>query len=237
MSKINVVNPGELYSPFLFFLPSVEIDKPRLSYGTRAVGFPIIGSNGEVESIHVLNPGSGYNTAPNVKIVSTLLWPYGTGATATAEVSASVEQGSASDILVEQCNISDIAGSCDDAHGISLFVVSDATVRNVTVENVTDGRGGRGAKATGIEVYGLVNNQPSNVLVENCEVRDISAISPGDLQAAGFSIAGKGVTFKNCEAYNVTVSGANRVDPTSPGYAIGFGWAPDIRPDIYLSRS
>ena len=230
VSKINVVNPGKLYSQFLSFLPSVKIDKPQLSSGTQAVGFPFIDSNGELESIYILNPGSGYNTAPNVEIISNPLWPDGTGATATAEVSTVAEQGSASDIFVEQCKISDIAGSCDDAHGISLFVVSDATVRGVTVENVTDGRGGRGAKATGIEVYGLVNNQPSNILVENCEVRDISAISPGDLQAAGFSVAGKGVTFSNCEAYNVTVSGANPVDPTSPGYGIGFGWAPDIRP-------
>lgn len=231
VSKINVVNPGEFYSQFLIFLPSVEIDKPQLSSGTQAVGFPVIDSNGELQSVKVLNPGSGYTKAPDVKIVSNPLWPYGTGAEAAAEVSTAVEQGSASDIFVEQCQISDIAGSCDDAHGISLFVVSDATVRGVTVENVTDGRGGRGAKATGIEVYGLVNNQPSNILVENCKVSDISAISPGDLQAAGFSVAGKGVTFRNCEAYNVTVSGANPVDPTSPGYGIGFGWAPDIRPE------
>ncbi len=228
VSKINVLNPGKLYRQFL--PPSVKIDPPQRSYGIQAVGIPIVSSDGELESIYISNPGSGYNTAPNVKIVSNPSWPHGTGATATAEVSTIVEQGSASDILVEQCKISDIAGSCDDAHGISLFVVSDATVRNVIVENVTDGRGGRGAKATGIEVYGLVNNQPSNILVENCKVLDISAISPGDLQAAGFSVAGKGVTFSNCEAYNVTVSGSNPVDPTSPGYGIGFGWAPDIRP-------
>jgi hypothetical protein len=228
VSEIDVGNPGEGYSPLL--PPLVLIDKPQLSSGSQAVGIPVIGSNGELESILVLKPGSGYKTAPNVEIFPDPLWPYGTGATATAEVSTTVEQkGSANDILVEQCNISDITGSCDDAHGISLFVVSDATVRNVTVENVTDGRGGRGAKATGIEVYGLVNNQPSNILVENCKVRDISAISPGDLQAAGYSVAGKGVTFKNCEVSNVTVSGANPVDPTSPGYGIGFGWAPDIR--------
>ncbi len=228
VSEINVVNPGAGYSPLL--PPLVVIDKPQLSSGSQAVGIPVIGSNGELESILILKPGSGYKTAPNVEIFPDPLWPDGTGATATAEVSTTVEQkGSANDIVVEQCNISDITGSCDDAHGISLFVVSDATVRNVTVENVTDGRGGRGAKATGIEVYGLVNNQASNILVENCQVRDISAISPGDLQAAGYSVAGKGVTFRNCEASNVTVSGANPVDPTSPGYGIGFGWAPDIR--------
>ena len=227
VSDIKVMNPGALYSQVL--PPGVKIDPPQIASGTRAVGFPVIGSNGELERVLILKPGSGYYQAPKVEIVPNPLWTAGTGATATAVVSP-IEQGSASDILVEQCTISDIAGSCDDAHGISLFVVSDATVRNVTVENVTDGRGGRGAKATGIEVYGLVNNQPSNILVENCEVRDISAISPGDLQAAGFSVAGKGVTFSNCEAYNVTVSGANPVDPMSPGYGIGFGWAPDIRP-------
>jgi len=228
VSEIDVGNPGEGYNPL--WPPLVVIGKPQLSSGSQAVGFPYVNSSGELESILILKPGSGYKTAPNVEIFPNPFWPYGTGATATAEVSTAVEQkGSANDILVEQCNISDITGSCDDAHGISLFVVSDATVSDVTVENVTDGRGGRGAKATGIEVYGLVNNQPSNILVENCKVRDISAISPGDLQAAGYSVAGKGVTFKNCEASNVTVSGANPVDPTSPGYGIGFGWAPDIR--------
>ncbi len=229
VSEINVGNPGERYNPL--WPPVVVIDKPQLSSGTQAIGIPKIDSKtGKLDSIRVWNPGSGYKTAPNVEILPNFFWPYGTGATATAEVNTTVKQeGSAKDIHVDQCKISDITGSCDDAHGISLFVVSDATIHNVTVENVTDGRGGRGAKATGIEVYGLVNNEPSNILVENCKVRDISAISPGDLQAAGYSVAGKGVTFKNCEASNVTVSGANPVDPTSPGYGIGFGWAPDIR--------
>ncbi|MCF8128027.1 MAG: hypothetical protein K9N10_05905 [Deltaproteobacteria bacterium] len=227
VSKIEVVNPGEHYSQIL--LPSVRIDPPQVSNGTRAVGFPVVGSSGELESVLVLNPGSGYNTPPHVEIIPHPL-TNGTGATATAVVSP-IEEGSAEDILVENCKISDIAGSCDDAHGLSLFVVSNATVRGVTVENVTDGRGGRGAKATGIEVYGLVNNAPSNILVENCRVSNISAISPGDLQAAGFSVAGKGVTFLNCEASNVTVTGGNPVDPTAPGFGIGFAWAPDIRPE------
>jgi hypothetical protein len=228
VSEIKVLNPGALYSQVL--LPGVKIDPPQLASGTQAVGFPVIGSNGELERVLILKPGSGYYQAPKVEIVPNPLWTAGTGATATAVVSP-IEEGSASDILVEKCKISDIAGSCDDAHGMSLFVVSKATVREVTVENVTDGRSGRGAKATGIEVYGLVNNLPSDILVEKCQVRNISAISPGDLQATGYSVAGKGVTFSNCEAINVTVRGANPVDPTFPGYGIGFGWAPDIRPE------
>lgn len=227
VSKINVTNAGDNYSQIL--LPAVKIDPPP-GNGARSVGFPIISSNGKLEKVLLLKPGSGYVAAPNVEIISNPLWPVGTGATATAQVSA-LEEGSASDILVERCRISNIKGSCDDAHGISLFVVSDATVRKVTVDNVQDGRGGRGAKATGIEVYGLVGNQPSNILIDSCRVRNIMAISPGDLQAAGYSIAGKGVTISRCRATNVTVSGVNPIDPTSPGYGIGFGWAPDIRPE------
>lgn len=228
VSRIDVVDPGSLYNQIL--LPSVKIDPPQRSNGSQAVGFPVVSSFGDLESVLILNPGSGYDQTPNVEIVPNPFWPEGTGAKAMAAVSA-LEEGSANDILVENCSISDIAGSCDDAHGISLFVVSNATVRKVTVENVTDGRGGRGAKATGIEVYGLIDNSPSDILVENCRVRNISAFSPGDLQAAGYSVAGNGVTFSKCEAYNVTVRGVNPVDPASPGYGIGFAWAPDIRPE------
>ncbi len=224
--KINVVDRGAHYSQLL--LPTVKI-APPLAGGETAHGFPLIDSEGDLDGVLILSPGSGYDQAPKVEIVPNPLWTAGTGATATAEVGHFVEVGSAGDILVEKCTISDITGSCDDAHGISLFVVSKSTVREVTVENVTDGRGGRGAKATGIEVYGLINNLPSDILVENCRVRNISAISPGDLQAAGYSVAGKGVTFSNCEADNITVSGVNPVHPESPGYGIGFAWAPDIR--------
>lgn len=227
VTEINVTNAGELYSQIL--LPAVKIDAPAGS-GTQAVGLPIVNSSGELEKVLILKSGSGYKAAPNVEIVSNPLWPLGKGATATAAISA-IKEGDASDILVEKCKISDIKGSCDDAHGMSLFVVSDATVRNVIVQNVSDGRGGRGAKATGIEVYGLVNNQDSNILIEGCKVKNISATSPGDLQAAGFSVAGKGITFSKCKADNVRVNGVNPVDPTSPGYGIGFGWAPDIRPE------
>lgn len=228
VSEINVTNPGTGYSQIL--LPSVVIGPPDISNGSQAVGFPIVNADGELESVQILDPGAGYYEAPSVEIVPNLLWPEGTGATATA-VATALQEGSASDFLIEKCKISDVTGSCDDAHGISLFVVSDATISKVTVENVSDGRGGRGAKATGIEVYGLIDNAPSDILVENCKVRNISAISPGDLQAAGFSVAGKGVTFSNCEARDVTVSGANPVDATAPGYGIGFAWAPDIRPE------
>jgi hypothetical protein len=65
----------------------VKIDPPQLSSGAQAVGFPVIGSNGELESILILKPGSGYKTAPNVEIVPESPMAYGTGATATAEVS------------------------------------------------------------------------------------------------------------------------------------------------------
>lgn len=232
-SAVEVVDPGSLYNQLL--PPTVVIGPPQNPSGRPARALPVVGPGGELEDVVVLDPGSGYSAAPAVTIVANPLWPLGTGAQAVAVVS-DIEEGSASDVRVENCKITDIDGSCDDAHGISLFVVSDARVRRVTVERVSDGRGGRGSKATGIEIYGAVNGQPSNILVENCTVRDISARSPGDLQAAGYSIAGRGVTLSRCKASNVTVSGPNPVDAGAPGRGIGFAWAPDIRPEyIYAA--
>ncbi len=228
VSAINVTNPGELYSQLM--PPTVTIGPPQNTPGTQATALPVISDAGELEGVVVINPGSGYTLAPSVTIVANPLWPIGTGGQAVAVVS-DIEEGSASQVRVENCKITDIDGSCDDAHGISLFVVSDAVVRKTTVERVSDGRGGRGAKATGIEIYGLVNDQPSDILVENCNVRDISAISPGDLQAAGYSIAGKGVTLSKCKADKVIVSGPNPINAAAPGVGIGFAWAPDIRPE------
>lgn len=134
-----------------------------------------------------------------------------------------------SNITIKNCTISNITGCCDDAHGMSLFICSNATVSNCEVNNVLDGAGSAqtGAKATGIEVYA------SEVIVKNCMVNNIVAINPQDLQAAGFSVAlADNVQFINCVAGEVKVTDANGNYDPSLGYGVGYGWAPDPRPEF-----
>jgi hypothetical protein len=124
-------------------------------------------------------------------------------------------------VSVTSCTVSDVHGSCDDSHGISVFICSsNIVIRNNHVVNVTSGftPGMTGAKATGVEVimaYGTV--------VENVTVHNVSVANPQDLQCAGFSSsAALDVSFTNCTANNVRCVGAGR--------GVGFGWAPDPRP-------
>lgn len=134
-----------------------------------------------------------------------------------------------SNITIQDCAISNITGCCDDAHGLSLFLCSTATVSNCAVNNVLDGAGPAqtGAKATGIEVY------CSDATIRNCSVNNIVAINPQDLQAAGFSVAlANNVQFINCVADRVKVVDANGNYNPSLGYGVGFGWAPDPRPEF-----
>lgn len=129
-------------------------------------------------------------------------------------------------LLLTGCNISNITGSCDDAHGISVFECTNATVKNCKVENVLDGAGPAqtGAKATGIEVYG------SDVLVIKCSAKNITAINPQDKQATGFSCAqGSRIKFIKCHAKLVKVVDQNGNHNPSLGFGTGFGWAPDPR--------
>lgn len=129
-------------------------------------------------------------------------------------------------LVLKNCEVSNVTGCCDDAHGISVFECAHAVVENCKVSNVLDGAGAAhtGAKATGIEVYG------SDVLVSNCSVKDIAAINPQDRQATGFSVAqGARNKFIDCTAKNVKVLNAQGVEDTSVGYGTGFGWAPDPR--------
>lgn len=130
-------------------------------------------------------------------------------------------------LVIENCKISNIAGSCDDAHGISLFECLGAIVQNCSVTNVSDGESKEktGAKATGIEVYA------SLVKVIDCHVKNIIAINPQDKQATGFSCAQcTGVNFIGCRAENVNVFDENHEHYPELGYGTGFGWAPDPRP-------
>lgn len=116
------------------------------------------------------------------------------------------------------CNIS---GGCDDAHFVSLYWVTNCTVESCRCSNIIDGTSGKGAKATGFEIYGIRDVSNANIIIRNCLAENIKATNPGDKQAAGFSVAGSGVTITNCIAKNIKVYGN--------GCGVGFGWAPDIR--------
>lgn len=129
-------------------------------------------------------------------------------------------------LTLKDCEISNVTGCCDDAHGISVFECTNAVVKRCKVFNVLDGAGPQhtGAKATGIEVYG------SDVEVSKCSVNQISAINPQDKQATGFSMAqGARTQFIDCHAENVKVLNELGVEDTTKGYGTGFGWAPDPR--------
>lgn len=130
------------------------------------------------------------------------------------------------------CKVKNIHGSCDDAHGISLFVVTNAIVDKCYIKNVTDGHGGKGAKTTGIEVYGT-RDENAKIVIKNCNVENIYALNPGNLQAAAYSVAGDNIKFERCVAKNVKVKNTNNTANIGKGYGVGFGWAPDIR-DVYI---
>lgn len=134
-------------------------------------------------------------------------------------------------LLIKNCNVSNITGCCDDAHGMSIFECAGAIVKHCKVKNVIDGVGAQktGAKATGIEVYA------SLVKVLNCHVKDITAINPQDKQATGFAAAEcVGVEFHHCKAENVNVYNEKGIPHRSLGNGTGFGWAPDPRPEFML---
>lgn len=133
------------------------------------------------------------------------------------------------DLTFNDCISSNIVGCCDDAHGMSLFLVSNVIVDNYKGFNILDGVSElkSGAKATGLEVYGC------GVIVKNSICSNIKAICPQDLQASGFSVAGIDVEFENCESSNVIVVDSNDIPILHPfAYGVGFGWAPDPRPEF-----
>jgi len=134
-------------------------------------------------------------------------------------------------LLIQNCKVSNITGCCDDAHGMSIFECLNAQVKNCKVENVLDGAGKAqtGAKATGIEIYA------TGVQVIDCKVKNITAINPQDQQASGFSVAQcAGVTFSGCHAEDVNVVDEHGKHNPLLGYGTGFGWAPDPRPEFLL---
>lgn len=115
------------------------------------------------------------------------------------------------DLKFKCCEAKNIIGTCDDAHGFSMFVcLGPIILNNCIVDNVQDGVGeNTGAKSTGIEIYS------SNVVVYNCHVSNISAINPQDKQCSGFSVSGalgvpaEFVRFKDCSVKNVNVVDEN----------------------------
>ncbi|MHB8461966.1 MAG: right-handed parallel beta-helix repeat-containing protein [Vulcanimicrobiaceae bacterium] len=133
-------------------------------------------------------------------------------------------------LTYSQCTASNLTGCCDDCHGLSVFLCGDVTVDSFEASNILDGvlQGSpfpSGAKATGIEVYSLLGTTVSNSSATN-----VRALNPQDLQAAGFSAWGLGITFNHCTASNVSVQNDpvnGTINPNVRG--IGFGWAPDPR--------
>lgn len=124
------------------------------------------------------------------------------------------------------CKAETILGCCDDCHGMSLFTVNTVIVENFQAIGVHDGLGLQktGAKATGLEVYG------DNIIIRDCQVQDITAIVPQNLQSTGFSACGTSITFNNCKATDVKVLNGDQHPDSKYGYGTGFGWAPDPRP-------
>lgn len=129
-------------------------------------------------------------------------------------------------IKYDKCKSINLFGSCDDVHGMSIFLNSNITVNNFTAKNIIDGYStGTGAKATGLEVYG------SNIEIYDSVAKNIKGINPQDKQSTGFSCAeGINVKFVRCEAKNVIVTDEAGNKNICLGLGTGFGWAPDPRP-------
>ena len=129
-------------------------------------------------------------------------------------------------LTFSECSASVMKGCCDDCHGMSLYWVDKAKVTHFKASHVHDGNGAQktGAKATGLEVYG------KDITISKCQVSDITAIVPQDLQSTGFSVCGTNIKLDSCSATSVTALDANGSPDISHGYGTGFGWAPDPRP-------
>ena len=131
-------------------------------------------------------------------------------------------------IVYTNCLAANLTGCCDDCHGISIFLDIACTVKGFTSYNIVDGvtQTNSGAKATGIEIYGLF------CTVDSCYAKNIKAINPQDKQSAGFSCSGVGNIFRNCRAKNVVVVNEFGQSCKKIGFGVGYGWAPDPRPEF-----
>lgn len=133
-------------------------------------------------------------------------------------------------LIYEKCQSLNLIGSCDDVHGISIFLNANIQLNKFTVKNIIDGKSQckTGAKSTGIEVYGI------NVKVFNSHVSNIFAIRPQDKQCAGYASAGYQIEYNNCFVENVKVLNKYSIPDINYGNGIGFGWAPDPRPEFKI---
>lgn len=128
----------------------------------------------------------------------------------------------------QNCSATYLTGCCDDCHGMSLFMTALVEVNQFSASAILDGAApsNSGAKATGLEVYGAA------ITISNSTVELITAIQPQDRQAAGFAAAGGLISFNNCTANKVTVMDGTNTANTASGHGLGFGWAPDPRPQL-----
>jgi hypothetical protein len=128
----------------------------------------------------------------------------------------------------DHCSSTNMTGCCDDCHGMSVFLDTLVEVNNFSATNVVDGVTPKntGAKATGIEVYGV------GIILNNCTAENITVMAPQDRQGAGFSAWGTAIIFNNCTATNVKVIDASGTPSIQYGYGTGFGWAPDPRREL-----
>jgi hypothetical protein len=129
--------------------------------------------------------------------------------------------------VVQDCRVLHIHGSCDDTHGVAVFVCGDGIrVSRCAIEDVSSGftKTGTGAKATGVEVISA-----TATTVEDCIVRGVQAVRPQDLQCAAFASGTcRDVEFKRCVGSHVRC--LNSEEGTGKkSIGIGFGWGPDPR--------
>jgi len=129
------------------------------------------------------------------------------------------------ELLYQDCIATNITGSCDDCHGMSIFFDAEVEVKNYRANNVTDGvtQFHSGAKATGLEVYG------ADIKISDSTVKNIVAINPQDRLSTGFSSWGENIVLENCVAESVFVENDINNEQIIMGLGTGFGWAPDPR--------
>ena len=234
ITAITVTNGGSGYTS----APTVTISNVANDSGSGAKAVATV-SNGSVVSVRVTATGSNFQTFPSIAFsggggsnAAAIVLPFlSTPSFAPINVLYDTNNtNTGGNVVVADCLVEHITGSIDDAHGISFFGVTNVVASNVVVRHVLDGTntlGLGGSKATGIEVFGNPMVPDSKIKIVDCRVENIRAISPGDLAANGFSVAGGGITFINCTASNV--SATNTIPGRQPAYGYGFGWAPDIR--------
>jgi hypothetical protein len=131
LTSISVLSPGE-------YRPNVDIDPPP-SGGTQAAAVAVMSPDGEVASIRILHPGSGYVSAPTVTVeAATMGGATATGWTATLSAEGQVSAitgGTGGDYLP----IVGVIGS--GGSGATATAVMDAQggIASVTVDSAGSG--------------------------------------------------------------------------------------------------